>query len=63
MLDQAAEGAPRLIAEARTNGGCRTTFRVNEWVVEASDGGLVRMRLTNGPALTLWFRRSEVVGP
>jgi hypothetical protein len=63
VLDQAAEGAPRLIAEARTNGGCRTTFRVNEWVMEGSDGELVRLRLTNGPALTLWFRRGEVVAP
>lgn len=63
VLDQGAEGAPRLLAEARASGGCRTTFRVNEWAVETSEGDAVRLRLTNGAALTLWFRRGEVIAP
>ena len=63
VLNQAAEGAPRLLAEARASGGCRTTFRVNEWVAEASEGDVVRLRMTNGGPLTLWFRRAEVVAP
>lgn len=60
---QAAAGTPRLLAEARAAGGCRTTFRVNEWVVEANEGDAVRLRMTNGGPLTLWFRRAEVVAP
>ena len=63
VLDQGAEGTPRLLAEARAAGGCRTTFRVNEWVAEANEGDAVRLRLTNGQPLTLWFRRAEVVAP
>ncbi|HWT08772.1 MAG TPA: hypothetical protein VN329_06380, partial [Roseomonas sp.] len=63
VLDQGAEGTPRLLAEARAAGGCRTTFRVNEWVVEANEGDAVRLRMTNGGPLTLWFRRAEVVAP
>lgn len=62
-LSQPEERTPRLLAEARASGGCRTTFRVNEWVVEAGDAETVRLRLTNGTPLTLWFRRGEVVAP
>lgn len=62
VLNQGADGAPRVLAEARAAGGCRTTFRVNEWVVEAIEGDAVRLRMTNGGPLTLWFRRSEVAG-
>lgn len=54
---------PRLLAEARAAGGCRTTFRVNEWTLEGSDADLVRLRLVNGPPLTLWFMRSDVIAP
>lgn len=63
MLRQAAEGSPRLLAEARAAGGCRTTFRVNDWTLLASEGDAVRLRLTNGAPLTLWFMRAEVVAP
>ena len=63
VLNQGAEGTPRLLAEARASGGCRTTFRINEWVVEAMEADVVRLRMTNGGPLTLWFRRSEVVAP
>jgi len=63
VLNQAAESAPRLLAEARAAGGCRTTFRVNEWVVLATEPDAVRLRLTNGAPLTLWFRRSELIAP
>jgi hypothetical protein len=63
LLRQGADNNPRVIAETRAAGGCRTTFRVNAWAVEAQDGGLVRMRLTNGPALTLWFAREDVIAP
>ena len=63
LLRQGADSNPRVIAETRAAGGCRTTFRVNAWTVEAQDGGLVRMRLTNGPPLTLWFMREDVVAP
>lgn len=63
VLRQGADATPRLLAEARTAGGCRTTFRVNAWDVLAQDGDLVRMRLTNGPAMTLWFARADVVAP
>jgi hypothetical protein len=63
VLNQAAESAPRLLAEARAAGGCRTTFRVNEWVVLATEPDAIRLRLTNGAPLTLWFRRSELIAP
>ncbi|NMJ40102.1 hypothetical protein GWK16_02530 [Roseomonas sp. JC162] len=63
LLRQGADGNPRVLAETRAAGGCRTTFRVNSWTVEAQDGGLVRMRLVNGPPLTLWFAREDVVAP
>ncbi len=63
LLREAAEGTPRLLAEARAAGGCRTTFRMNEWVFEAAEGDTVRLRLTNGAALTLWFQRGDVVAP
>ncbi|MBR0648988.1 hypothetical protein GXW78_04890 [Roseomonas terrae] len=63
MLDDGAERTPRLLAEARASGGCRTTFRMNEWVAEANENDAVLLRLTNGAALTLWFRRSELVAP
>ena len=63
LLRQRADVAPRAIAEARAAGGCRTTFRVNEWMAEANEGDAVQLRLTNGQPLTLWFRRAEVVAP
>ncbi|WP_219761320.1 hypothetical protein [Roseomonas alba] len=63
MLRQAAEGTPRLLAEARAAGGCRTTFRVNEWALLSSEGDAVQLRLTNGAPLTLWFQRSDVAAP
>lgn len=63
LSQRAADGAPRLLAEARSAGGCRTTFRVNEWVLEAAEGEAVRLRMTNGGPLTLWFQRSEVSPP
>ena len=63
LARQGGEVVPRLLAEARAAGGCRTTFRVNEWTLEGSEADLVRLRLLNGPALTLWFLRSDVVAP
>ena len=63
VLSQPEERAPRLLAEARATGACRTTFRINEWVLEAGDAETVQLRLTNGTPLTLWFRRGEVVAP
>ncbi|MEO3474528.1 hypothetical protein AAFN86_21860 [Roseomonas sp. CAU 1739] len=63
VLNNPEDRAPRLLAEARAAGGCRTTFRINEWVAEASDAETVQLRLTNGTPLTLWFRRHEVVAP
>ncbi|MBR0674105.1 hypothetical protein [Neoroseomonas soli] len=63
LARQGGEVVPRLLAEARAAGGCRTTFRINEWVLEAAEGDLVRLRLLNGQALTLWFVRSDVVAP
>lgn len=63
VLSQPEERTPRLLAEARASGGCRTTFRINAWVAETSDAEAVQLRLTNGTPLTLWFRRSEVVAP
>lgn len=63
LLRQLAGGEPRMLAEARAAGGCRTTFRVNEWVAEGGDAETVRLRLTNGPALTLWFQREDLVAP
>lgn len=63
VLAQPAERTPRILAEARASGGCRTTFRVNEWVAEAVEADAVRLRLMNGTALTLWFRRGDVIAP
>lgn len=63
LLRQAADTPPRLLAEARAAGGCRTTFRVNAWTLEATEGDLVRLRLVNGEPLTLWFLRSDVAAP
>lgn len=63
VLRQAAEGTPRLLAEARASGGCRTTFRINEWALVGTEAATVRLRLTNGAPLTLWFQRGEVVAP
>ncbi len=63
LLRQGEEIAPRVVAEARVSGGCRTTFRVNEWALLEADGELVNMRLLNGPTLTLWFLRSDMVPP
>ena len=63
LLRQAAEGMPRLLAEARAAGGCRTTFRMNEWALEETQADTVRLRLTNGAALTLWFQRADVAAP
>lgn len=63
VLRLAAEGTPRRLAEARASGGCRTTFRVNEWALVGTEGEAVRLRLTNGAPLTLWFQRAEVVAP
>lgn len=63
LLRQGADTAPRLLAEARAAGGCRTTFRLNAWAMEAVEADLVRLRLVNGEALTLWFLRADVVAP
>lgn len=63
LLRQLAGAEPRLLVEARAAGGCRTTFRVNEWVAEGGDAETVRMRLTNGAPLTLWFLRSDLAAP
>lgn len=63
LLQQPAEVAPRMLAEARVAGGCRTTFRVNEWIEMGGDAELVQLRLANGSPLTLWFPRAEVVPP
>lgn len=63
LLRQLAGGDPRMLVEARAAGGCRTTFRVNEWVAEGGDAETLRLRLTNGPALTLWFQREDLVEP
>lgn len=63
LLRQGAETTPRLLAEARAAGGCRTTFRVNEWALEAQEADSVRLRLMNGPAMSLWFARADVVAP
>ncbi|BDG73215.1 hypothetical protein [Roseomonas fluvialis] len=63
LLRQGADTPPRLLAEARASGGCRTTFRVNAWAQEASEGDMVRLRLLNGDALTLWFLRVDLVAP
>jgi hypothetical protein len=63
VLSQAAESVPRLVAEARASGGCRTTFRVNEWTRIGSDPDAVQLRLFNGAPLTLWFRRDDLVTP
>jgi hypothetical protein len=57
------EAAPRLLAEARVAGGCRTTFRRNQWALEAAEDDLVRLRLLNGQELSLWFLRVDVVPP
>ena len=63
LLRQGADTPPRVLAEARAAGGCRTTFRVNAWAMEAVDGDVARLRLVNGDALTLWFLRTDVVAP
>lgn len=63
LLQRPAEVAPRVLAEARAAGGCRTTFRVNEWALAGEDADLVRLRLANGGALTLWFAREDVLPP
>jgi hypothetical protein len=63
LLRQGTDTTPRLLAEARASGGCRTTFRVNAWALEAAEGDLVRLRLVNGDALTLWFLRADVQAP
>jgi hypothetical protein len=63
VLSQAAESVPRLVAEARAAGGCRTTFRVNEWALVGIDPEAVQLRLSNGTPLTLWFRRGDLVTP
>jgi hypothetical protein len=63
LLRQGSDSVPRLLAEARASGGCRTTFRVNDWAFEASAAELVRLRLLNGPPMTLWFLRDDVRAP
>ncbi|MBR0680607.1 hypothetical protein GXW74_08920 [Roseomonas eburnea] len=63
LARQGRDVPPRLLAEARASGGCRTTFRVNEWTLEGTDADLVRLRLTNGPPLTLWFLRADLIAP
>jgi len=57
------DATPRLLAQARVAGGCRTTFRRNEWALETAEDDLVRLRLLNGPDLTLWFLRADLVAP
>lgn len=63
LVRDGEDAAPRLRAQARLAGGCRTTFRRNEWALEATEEDLVRLRLLNGPALELWFLRDDVVAP
>ncbi len=63
LLRQGGDTTPRLLAEARAAGGCRTTFRLNAWDLVGEEGDLVRLRLMNGPSLTLWFVRADVVAP
>lgn len=63
LVRQGAETTPRLLAEARAAGGCRTTFRINEWALEMQEADIVRLRLVNGPAMSLWFARADVVAP
>ncbi len=63
LLSERADASPRILAEARAAGGCRTTFRINEWARTASEGDLIQLRLTSGPALTLWFLRDELAAP
>jgi hypothetical protein len=63
LLMRRAEVPPRLLAEARAAGGCRTTFRVNEWALAGQEGDLLRLRLLDGGALTLWFAREDLEGP
>ena len=63
LLRQGADTPPRLLAEARAAGACRTTFRLNAWALEAVEADLVRLRLVNGEALTLWFLRADVLPP
>jgi hypothetical protein len=63
LLSDRTDASPRILAEARAAGGCRTTFRINEWARTASEGDLIQLRLTSGPALTLWFRRDELTAP
>ena len=62
-LVRQGDTTPRLLAQAREAGGCRTTFRVNEWAFEAEEGELVRLRLVNGAPLTLWFARNDLIAP
>lgn len=63
LLHRRAEVPPRVLAEARAAGGCRTTFRVNEWTLAGEEADLLRLRLVNGGALTLWFAREDVLPP
>lgn len=63
LLRQSNDAVPRLLAEARASGGCRTTFRVNEWALEGAAGETVRLRLLNGPPMTLWFLREDLRAP
>ncbi|WP_137124131.1 hypothetical protein [Roseomonas sp. HF4] len=63
LVRNGEDAAPRLRAQARLAGGCRTTFRRNEWAFEGTEEDLVRLRLMNGPALELWFLREDVVAP
>lgn len=63
LLSDRTDASPRVLAEARVAGGCRTTFRINEWARTAAEGDLIQLRLTSGPALTLWFRRDELTAP
>jgi hypothetical protein len=63
LLRQGSDTPPRLLAEARAAGACRTTFRVNAWALETIEGDVARLRLMNGEALTLWFLRVDLVAP
>ena len=59
------EAQPRLAAQARRDGRCSTTFRVNEWIVLRIEGELVLLRLANPPPgvapLELYFMRRDVM--